>query len=229
MKPQVTIVTGASSGLGLELALKLSSKAVRVVGVARSRPTDKRWLEAENAGNATFVQGDVSDQQTVIEAMRLAHEAGTYNCLINCAGQGVFGPCDKFSAQDIQAVLAGNLVGTIMFCTASIEGFSSTGGTIVNVMSTAAQVGRANETIYCASKWGARGYTEALRAELKGKPIRVVAVFPGGMKTEFWQRATGHAVNADKFMDPSEVADQIITAIDQKRTLQVTDLVVNRA
>ena len=66
--------------------------------------------------------------------------------------------------------------------------------TIVNIMSTSALIGRAEETIYCAAKWGARGYTEALRTELKGTKRNIIAVYPGGMKTDFWKSRVGTVI-----------------------------------
>jgi short-subunit dehydrogenase len=90
---------------------------------------------------------------------------------------------------------------------------------IVNVMSTAALTGKPNETVYCAAKWGARGYTEALRAEAKG--VRVVAVYPGGMNTPFWA-GDGKAAG---FMDPGEVAGKIVSAIFES---DVTELTLRR-
>src|SRR6185503_4496935 len=98
---------------------------------------------------------------------------------------GIYRPVGAYSAEEIRDTLDANLVATIAFCEALVPIFMKQGGTVINVMSTAAQVGKANETVYCAAKWGARGYTEALRAETKGKPVRILAVYPGGMKTSF--------------------------------------------
>jgi short-subunit dehydrogenase len=228
-KKPTAIITGASTGLGFELSVRLAAEGYFVIGVARHQPQDSRWIKLEKAGCVRFVEADVSDQETVSEVISIATESGNYSLLINCAGQGVFGAADSYSAQDVSDVLSANLIGLILFCTKSLPAFVSTSGTIVNIMSTASQVGRANETIYCAAKWGARGYTEALRIELKGKPVRIFAVYPGGMKTPFWQKAKGHNVNPEKFMDPAEVADELVFALRQKRTLQVTDIFLNRA
>ncbi len=84
--------------------------------------------------------------------------------------------------------------------------------TIVNIMSTSALLGRDQETIYCAAKWGARGYTEALRTELKGTKRNIIAVYPGGMKTDFWNVA-GQNRDISGFMDPKEVAEKIVNAV----------------
>jgi len=227
-KGSVAIVTGASSGLGLEISLQLASAGLLIVGIARRTPTDNRWKDLEAKGSVKFFMGDVSNPEVVKNAISTARSLGDYKLLINCAGQGVFGATTSYTKDDIDTVLSGNLVGLILFCTNSIEHFMLNHGTIVNVMSTASQVGRSNETIYCAAKWGARGYTEALRIELKGKPLRLLAVYPGGIRTPFWTNAKGHNVNPEKFMDPKEVAEAIISALAQNRSAQVTDLIINR-
>jgi NAD(P)-dependent dehydrogenase (short-subunit alcohol dehydrogenase family) len=225
----VVLVTGASSGLGLEIVQRIAASGRCVVGVSRHQPSDERVLALQKSGLLHYFVGDISREADVRQAVAQATSLGNYNVLINCAGQAVFGPCEAYSAEDVGTVFAANLCGLILCCVNSLKRFQSMGGTVINIMSTAAHVGRANETVYCAAKWGARGYTEALRIELKGKPVRVIAVYPGGMKTNFWKTAKGHNVNPDKFMDPSEVADEIVALLSQKKTIQVTDITINRS
>ena len=94
-------------------------------------------------------------------------------------------------------------------------------------MSTSALLGRAEETIYCAAKFGARGYTEALRTELKGKNRNIIAVYPGGMKTDFWN-IPGQNRNISGFMDPAEVARKIVNAVLDSKGMIVSDITINR-
>ncbi len=94
-------------------------------------------------------------------------------------------------------------------------------------MSTSALLGRDKETVYCASKWGARGYTEALRAELKGTKRNIIAVYPGGMKTDFYKIADKDR-DITAFMDPGAVAEKIVNAVLNADKLVVTDITINR-
>jgi NAD(P)-dependent dehydrogenase (short-subunit alcohol dehydrogenase family) len=228
MNDHVAVVTGAASGLGLELALHLVSKDRIVVGVSRRPPTEERWRQAASSGKAYFFPGDVSNPATAKGAFDLAFQIGRPDLVVNCAGQGVFGPAGSFTRADVDAALAANLIGTILFSEMAFALFKSQGGTIVNVLSTAAQVARANESLYCASKWGAKGYTESLRLEAKGTPVRVVAAYPGGMRTRFWQEATGQKVDASKFMSPAEVARTLVTVLEESESAYVSDIVINR-
>jgi len=225
----VAIVTGVSSGLGLELALGFPAEVNHVIGISRKRPADPRWLALGQKHQVTHVMGDVADSDVVSRAFSEACKIGLPTVLINVAGQGVFGPAGNYTKNDLDDVLRGNLVGLILFCERAIADFrKSGGGTIVNVMSTAAHIGRAGEAIYCAAKWGARGYTESIRAEMKGSPVRVIGAYPGGMKTSFWSAARGTTTDSSKFMEAKDVAAIILAAIRSPKGTYVSDIIINR-
>jgi short-subunit dehydrogenase len=99
--------------------------------------------------------------------------------------------------------------------------------TIINIMSTSALIGRAEETIYCAAKFGARGYTEALRTEMKGRKRNIIAVYPGGMRTDFW-KMKGPEKDLSTFMDAANVAEKIVNAVLLSDKMLVTDITINR-
>jgi short-subunit dehydrogenase len=148
--------------------------------------------------------------------------------LINNAGMGLFTKADTSTAAMIDTVFEANLKGMILLTseilrlTPDEEELS-----IVNIMSTSALFGRAEETIYCAAKWGARGYTEALRTELKGTKRNIIAVYPGGMRTDFW-KVPGQNRDLSTFMDPAEVAKKIVDAVIVTDKMFVTDITINR-
>jgi short-subunit dehydrogenase len=221
----VAIVTGASSGLGSELVRRLSEEGTTVVGVSRSP-----WQEGSfDRGRTVQVLGSVSHPDTVSRAFSSAEEAGNLTTVISCAGMGVFGEPGDYSREDVDDVLEGNLVGTILFSDRAFGQFKDQGeGTIVNVMSTAAHSARPLETIYTAAKWGARGYTDALRAAAKGTKLRVLGVYPGGMKTAFWDNSRGMGADTAGFADPEEIAEAIVEAIKLRDTSYTTDLLLNR-
>jgi len=202
----VAIVTGASSGLGLSIAELLRSRGKQVIGVSRRETAD--------------VSDDASQRATALRAIEAAERLGTIDLLINCAGTGIFGPAGSYDEDSIAAIINSNLIATINFCELLFPRFKEHGGTIVNVLSTAALTGKANETVYCAAKWGARGYTEALKAEGKGTKARIISVAPGGMNTPFWPQPR------PGFMDPSDVAAAIVDAIE--RPIDISEIVINR-
>jgi short-subunit dehydrogenase len=200
------IVTGATSGLGLAIVQLLRSRGTSVVGVGRRESAD--------------VVGDASKREAALRAVEAAERFGALDLLVNCAGIGIFGPAGSYDEATIAKILESNLVATINFCDLLFPRFREHGGTIVNILSTAALTGKANETVYCAAKWGARGYTEALKAEAKGTKAHVIAVAPGGMNTPFWPDArTG-------FMNANDVAQIIVDAI--ARPVDVSEIVITR-
>jgi short-subunit dehydrogenase len=202
----VAIVTGASSGLGSAITQLLRSRGTQVIGVSRRETVD--------------ISGDASKRETALRAIEAVERIGSIDLLINCAGAGIFGPVGSYDDDAIAAIINSNLVATINFCELLFARFKERGGTIVNVLSTAALIGKANETVYCAAKWGARGYTEALKAEAKGTKARIIAVAPGGMNTPFWPEPR------PGFMDAADVAATIVDAIE--RPVDISEIVITR-
>src|SRR5258706_10651423 len=202
----VAIVTGASTGLGAGITKLLESRGIPVVGVSRR--------------GETTVRGDASERETALRALAAAEARGTVDLLVNCAGAGIYGPAGSYSDASIDAMLRANLTATIVFYYVLAPRLKTDGGTIVNILSTAALIGKPNETVYCAAKWGARGYTEALRAEAKGTKLRVISAAPGGMNTPFWPEAR------PDFMDPKDVAAVIVDNIF--RPVNVTGIIITR-
>jgi NAD(P)-dependent dehydrogenase (short-subunit alcohol dehydrogenase family) len=188
----VAIVTGGTSGLGAAIAALLRERGLQVVTVSRREEAD--------------VAGDAAREDTVLRAVAHAESLGTIALLVNCAGTGCFGAAGSYVEEDVRQVIDANLVSMILFCDELFPRFTRDGGTIVNVLSTAALQAKANESVYCAAKWGARGYTEVLKIEAKGTQARVLAVAPGGMQTPFWEQPR------EGFMDPHEVAKVIVDA-----------------
>lgn len=166
------------------------------------------------------ISGDASKRETALRAIEAADRIGATDLLINCAGVGIFGPAGSYDDDAIAAIINSNLIATINFCELLFPPFKEHGGTIVNVLSTAALIGKANETVYCAAKWGARGYTEALKAEAKGTKARIIAVAPGGMNTPFWPEPR------PGFMNAADVATTIVDAIE--RPVDISEIVITR-
>jgi short-subunit dehydrogenase len=230
---KICIVSGGSSGLGLEMAelLVKGGKNVLILGRDKKRleSSEKRLKRFSHKGLVTSfvcnigIEADIRKLGSHIRDNQFFTEY-----LFNNAGRGLFTIASNSTSAMIDAVFEPNLKGLILLTSEILRITPEEEElTIVNIMSTSALLGRAEESIYCAAKWGARGYTEALRTEFKGKKRNIIAVYPGGMKTGFWN-VTEHNRDISRFMDPAEVAEKIINAVLVKDRLAVTDLTINR-
>ncbi|MBR3786725.1 MAG: SDR family NAD(P)-dependent oxidoreductase [Firmicutes bacterium] len=211
MNKKIMIVTGGSAGLGLELVRLGLDEGYFVCNLGRNQ-SKMAALDAEFAGRdyRGFV-GDVADEQFVAEAVAAASEIGQITFLFNNAQKSVFKAPTEFTSADIEESFDG--VRAMLHCTKHVLlACGEEDVHIVNIMSTAALKGKKQESLYCAVKWGARGYTESLKATYADTSVKVTGVFPGGMNTGFWNEARDYisAEKSNTFMAPADVAAQIM-------------------
>lgn len=224
---QIAIVTGGSSGLGKELARELIKIGQDVCIIA----LDENKIQAtikELGAHVVGYAGNVSDETFIKQVFENLQSKGYYvNYLYNSAGIGIFGTPETMNIEKIHKVIDTNVAG-LMCVTYEACRHMNNGGTIINIMSTAGLRGNPNETLYCASKWAVRGFTEALKAHYKKTNIHVIGVYPGGMNTPFWSPECGMSPDVSKFMDPNEVAKQIVFSVAEQKTMYVSDITIER-
>jgi short-subunit dehydrogenase len=230
---KISVISGGTSGLGLEIANLLikSGKNVLILGRNSEKLADassKLRNASENAKTESLICNIGKEEDVRKVGEFLTSKSLTVEYLFNNAGMGLFTKAQNSTSALIDTLFEANLKGMILL-TSEILRFTPEDEelTIVNIMSTSALLGRAEETIYCAAKWGARGYTEALRTELKGLKRNIIAVYPGGMRTNFWD-IPGQNRDISSFMDPVEVAEKIVNAVIVTDKMFVTDITINR-
>jgi short-subunit dehydrogenase len=230
---KICIVSGGSSGLGLEIAglLLKGGKSVLILGRCSEKLQKalKRLIKLKGENIADSYICNIGNEADIIDLTNYLKDNNLIpEYLFNNAGRGLILKADITSSEMIDAVFEPNLKGMILLTSAILKLTPQDEElTIVNIMSTSALLGRSGETIYCAAKFGARGYTEALRTELKGTKRNIIAVYPGGMKTGFWE-ITDKNKDVSGFMEPEEVAEKIVNAVIVTDRLAVTDLTINR-
>jgi NADP-dependent 3-hydroxy acid dehydrogenase YdfG len=217
---KLAIVTGGSSGLGLSIAKLLIEKDIDVCILGRSIDKLEAAKEKLNHDVMTACM-DVSDEMDV---ENLYERFDHLDYLFNVAGIGRFGSVEAIDSKMIDEVLSVNLKGLMLMTSHGLKRMNK--GKIINVMSTAGQVGKKNEALYCASKWGARGFTESLKVTYKNSPIQIIGVYPGGMNTPFWNASH---VNAENFMTPEDVAKIIVDAVCHDLNVNVNDIIIERS
>ena len=223
-----TLISGATGGLGYALAHILATQGTKLLLVARDREKLEH-LSSQLPGNHETFGCDLSNPKELgkLKIFVTEKKMGTPSVLINCAGKGLFGPLDELDTTAIEHALKDNLLPVILPCQTFFKDMKGSGGVIINVMSTAALKGKAGESVYCAAKWGVRGFTESLREEAKGSRLRVVAVYPAGMATGFWQD-TGVDYPVDSFMSAEDAASMIAGALGQAEKGYISDITLSR-
>ena len=149
--------------------------------------------------------------------------------LINNAGQPSFKKPVDYEAADVDKCLKG-LKGMILWSVETLKADGEQDLKIANVMSTAATRGNANESVYCATKWGEKGYTTSLKAAYKGTSVKVVGVYPGGIDTDFYHDSHDY-VSLDKqhsFMSAAELAEVVLFNLVNDANLTVSDILIER-
>lgn len=220
---KTAVVTGASSGLGKAVSQILSKKGVKVFALARS------IQETDLPSSVVKVPMNIRDVKSIDEAFAaIDTHTKSIDFLINCAGRSLVATLEDSTREEIMDVMGINLKGNIFIAQEVYRRMiPKKSGHIVQVISTSGLKGRSLETIYCASKWGIRGFTESLRQEAREHGIRVSAVFPGGMKSEnFWKTVPGKKL--DGYIHPDLIAAEIIHLLTIDAAIAPTELTFER-
>jgi NAD(P)-dependent dehydrogenase (short-subunit alcohol dehydrogenase family) len=187
LKDKVTLITGASQGLGRALALAFAREGARVVVNARSEESVRPVAEeVEDVGAEVLaVAADVSDGADVDRLIGESVERlGKIDVLVNNAG--LLGPrvaIEDYPEDEWRKIIDANLTGPYLVSKAAIP-YLSEGASIINVVSGVSVEGRAEWGAYSVSKFGLEGLNQILAAELAERGVRVNAVDPGGMRTD---------------------------------------------
>jgi short-subunit dehydrogenase len=182
---QTALITGASSGIGRETAIRLAEKGFQVIAAARR--IDRLTELAEQFQNITPMQVNLSQSEdTEVFCDYISTLSMPVSVLINNAGYSIRGALEDVSMEAIKRIFEVNLFALIRITQACLPGMRYLRkGTIVNLSSIAGKFAFPGSGVYAATKYAVEGITDALRMELAPFGIRVVAIRPGPIATEF--------------------------------------------
>lgn len=231
---KIAVVTGAGSGVGRAIVLKLAAHgwSAALVG-RRAEPLDQTIaLAGPVAGKLLPIPCDVSDEPAVAGmAQRIRQELGEVDVLVNAAGTNTpRRSLDQLSIEDYRKVLSANLTGAFLCVQAFLPEMRRRGaGTIVNIISDAGLIANAKAgAAYVASKFGLTGLSQSINAEERQHGIRCCAIFPGDIDTPLLEkRPTLPTLEArEKMLRAEDVADCAMLAINLPLRAIVEQLVV---
>jgi 3-oxoacyl-[acyl-carrier protein] reductase len=213
---KVALVTGASRGIGFAIAKSLASMGAKIGICARDpQRLAAAAAELERVGaSVVAVPADVSRPADIAPLVQKTEQSlGPIEILVNNAGIGVFGPIQDAKDSDWDSVLDTNLKSVFLLSKAIAPGMiSRRSGHIVNIASLAGKNAFAGGGIYCASKWGLLGLTECMAEDLRPFGIRVSAICPGSVATEF---SPPSKKDPKKMLQPEDVAHVVAMIVTQ--------------
>ena len=240
IKGTVIAVTGASSGIGKAIAIKLAAAGVKVVLGAR-RTDELADLVKEiksNGGEASFVQTDVTKRNDLVQLVNLSVEKyGRLDVIVNNAGIARINRIDSLDIDGWDEMIDINIKGTLYGMAAAIPVFREQGsGHIINVISTSGIKIVPTQGVYAGTKNAVRTISEAFRQESDGS-IRITGISPGYIKTDFAVKS----VNTDEMktaaaaavesmaISPEAIADAVIYAVSQPKDVEIGDIIIRPA
>jgi NAD(P)-dependent dehydrogenase (short-subunit alcohol dehydrogenase family) len=183
---KVAVVTGAGSGIGQAVALRLAAEGAAVAALDISEEGLKDTVETivAEGGTGRGFACDVTSEESVDTTVAATVEAlGPPDVVVNVAGIGGFFNTVDMPLERWERILAVNLTGPFLVCRATLPYLLDNGGNIVNVASNTALMGQSYSAAYCASKAGVLMFSKALAAEYLSRGVRVNVVAPGGVDT----------------------------------------------
>ena len=212
----VTVITGASRGIGRAVAVAAAGKGARVGLIARDK-ADLADVLAEVGSRGAVAVADVADADALTNAIAsLEAELGPTDVLVANAGIGAYGAFADIDGETIERVVRVNVLGTMHAVRAVVPGMiSRRRGHIVTIGSISGRIGSPFEAVYSATKFAGVGFTEALAVEVEPYGIGVSLVNPGPVSTHFGE-ARGHPYDRDrpKPVPAGQVAAAVIKAVE---------------
>jgi 3-oxoacyl-[acyl-carrier protein] reductase len=223
----VVAVTGASSGIGSATARMLVQAGAKVAVQARRADRLKALIDDLGEKNVVAVTGDVQDPQSSTQLVSTATEQfGRLDSIVVNAGIGIYGGILDTTDEQLRQMMRTNVEGTVWAVRAAVGHLRAahSGGDVVIISSVAGLRGGGNEAVYAATKFAQIGLAGSLDREVRSEGIRVSAICPAGVHTEFAIGAgrTQGDPALDDFLRPEDIGAAVLTVLRQPRRMRTT-------
>ena len=230
---KLIVVTGASSGIGREIAKKLSNNGHPVLLL--SRRLDK--MEELQLPNSLCKSVDVTDLEKMREAIKEAeNKFGKVDCLVNCAGIMLLGDPNTQNFKEWNDMIDVNIKGILTGTNIVLDDMVKRNeGTIINISSIAGRKTFDNHAVYCATKFAVHAITENMRKEVASSNVRVITIAPGIVETPLLSHTTDENIKANynewknsinSGLEPEKIASCVEFAYNQPQDICIREIVI---
>ena len=226
---KIAIVTGASTGLGKSISVKLAFQGYEILLASRNEEklNEVHKIIRDSGGHSQVIVTNVSNESD-IENLYSKIDTDRVDILVNNAGFGVFNKIQKISSKEWDEQMNTNLRGSFLMTRYLVESMiSRKTGKLVFINSVAGINAYPYSSAYVASKFGLRGFTTSLREELREYNIKVISVHPGAVDTPFWNNINVDFPK-DEMMSPDDVAESIVHAILAPNNVVQEEIIIRR-
>jgi len=203
MENKAILITGTSTGIGKACALYLDKMGYKVYAGVRKQIDAERLLK-DASGRLTPLILDVTDTESIKKAALVVNEetGGELYGLINNAGIGRGGALEVTPLEEIRKVMDVNVIGLMAVTKAFIPSIRNAKGRIVNIGSTSSYLAIPGASVYSASKFAVRAFTDSLRLELKPFGIHVILISPGAIQSAIWEKGKSYREKLRESIEP---------------------------
>lgn len=223
-KEEAVIVTGASSGIGLAISRQLLNAGFQVYGIARD-------FDKSNLANENFhaVQIDMADIDSLSGKIKTILDGIDLNvrALINNAGIGKMGYLEQLSVTDVRQLMDVNFLSHVVVTKAVLPRLKQQAGTsdVIFMGSEAGLQGAQQGSVYCASKFAIRGFSQALREECAKSQVRVTLVNPGAVRTDFFDELGFEpGDHSDNAIAADDIAELVLSVLNMRAGTVVDEI-----
>jgi short-subunit dehydrogenase len=228
VKP-IAIITGASTGIGRELAVELSNNYfVYLISRNIDNLNKTKEIIINNNNDCDIIVADITNQESVEKIYNTIHDKDNIELLINNAGIAIFKDISSTSIDDWDKTINVNLRGSFLMTRLIVEIFKvKKSGKIVFINSGAGLKPFKNSSAYVASKYGLRGFASSLREELREYNVKVISIFPGAVDTPLWDNKNVDNIRED-MMNVNDLCQTIIHSINAPNNCVVEEILIKR-
>lgn len=215
------IITGASDGLGLQLAKLYKEAGKKVINISRRK----------SEFSTSDIICDLSDESQIKKATtEILKMEDKLEAIVNCAGVLSIQKLGETTGAEFDRLMSINVKAAILLVSGLIGKIKKDETDVVNVSSSVGLKGYADQAVYGASKWAMRGFNANLQVELKGTKSRVISFCPGGFKTKLFEKATGfdNTEDGSQWMRAEDVAMALKQTLDLPKNMEVSEIIINR-